>query len=58
MDPKTGEIRKFTSPEAAKRAGFTVPLKREPKKNCKKCSGRGHTGTIVGGKYVSCICTR
>lgn len=62
MNPDTGDIKNladFKSAEEMKKAGYTIPLKGEPKKNCKKCYGRGHIG-IDGdtGKYVPCLCVR
>ena len=35
------------------------PLKRLPKKSCKKCHGKGYTGrNTISGKYVPCVCTQ
>ena len=58
MDPKTGKIRNFMTSGDARKAGYTTPLRREPKKNCKKCFGRGHIGIDESGKYVPCKCTQ
>jgi hypothetical protein len=36
-----------------------VPLKRLPKKNCKRCHGLGNLGkNLTTGKYVPCSCTQ
>ena len=58
MNPKTGEIREFSSGEKARAAGFTVSLDCQPDLDCKKCWGRGHVGKQRStGKYVACPCT-
>lgn len=56
MNPKTGEISDFESQEEARKAGFTIPLKRKPKASCRKCYGRGYTGTNDAGEKVACVC--
>lgn len=62
MNPNTGDIKKladFEGKAEMEKAGYTVPLRCEPKKNCKRCFGRGHIG-IDGdtGKYVPCRCCK
>lgn len=41
MNPDTGEIQEFETDELAKKAGFTVPVKRLPDADCPKCWGKG-----------------
>lgn len=34
-----------------------LPLKKQPKQNCKKCVGRGYTGRDVNNLfYITCSC--
>jgi len=59
MNPQTGEIQQFEGEEPAKQAGFTCPLGRPPRANCKECYGRGNIGKdAASGLYVPCLCTR
>ncbi len=58
MDTRTGKIKEFATKEEAAVAGYTVPLKRAAKKNCKHCYGRGHCGMTDKGKFVACRCTQ
>ncbi len=58
MNPTTGEIKEFPTQEAARNAGFTLPLQKEPARSCKKCYGRGHVGRNDEGQFVPCSCTQ
>jgi len=62
MDPKTGEILEFDNEKElmeAVKARKLVALKGMPKKSCKKCHGRGHTGfDIIKQEYVICSCVK
>lgn len=59
MDERTGEIGQFESDEKARQAGYDIPLGRAPRRNCKRCYGRGHLGRNVDtGKYLPCPCTK
>lgn len=61
MNPKTGEIKEFNSPEELQKALAEqnwIELDAKPDKNCKICHGRGHNGyNITLKQYVPCICT-
>lgn len=58
MNADTGEITQFKTKEEAVAAGFTVPLRCEPKRNCSKCHGTGSIGRNDMGKHVPCSCTQ
>ena len=57
MNIETGEIGPLA--EMLKKFGSKkiVPLKREPRKGCKYCCGRGYEYTNVKGEKVPCRCT-
>lgn len=36
-----------------------IPLRREPRKDCPRCHGRGHQGReVLTRKYIVCPCTQ
>lgn len=57
MNPRTGDVRRFPTDVAARLAGFTIPVNKEPKPNCCRCYGRGFIGTNDTGMKVPCVCT-
>jgi hypothetical protein len=60
MDLKTGKIHHLTDEEYSKipeeQAKYLLKLLGPPKKNCRKCFGRGHIGKGQDDLYVPCTC--